>query len=76
MNLTVSKRQPLSKSQTDSKKTKDLPSDLPLYCDLSCKYASFSWKDMSGACRRDQAVYCGLLKKYNNKHNKCLVPKE
>lgn len=46
-----------------------------MFCDFSCKYASFSKQDVSGACRREQAVYCTILKKFNNKNNKCLVPK-
>ncbi len=76
MKSTVSRKQPLSKSETGLRRTKDLPNDFPLYCDFNCKYASFSQKDVSGACRRDQAIYCSFLKKYNNKNNKCLVPKK
>ncbi|HTY37566.1 MAG TPA: hypothetical protein VMH23_10665 [Bacteroidota bacterium] len=57
-------------------KTKaELPSDVPHFCDFSCKYATFGKKDVSGACRREQAVYCTILKKHNNKNNKCLVAK-
>lgn len=57
------------------KKHKDVPKDLPLFCDYSCTYASFGEKNVAGACRREQAVYCTILKKYNNKNNKCLVPR-
>jgi hypothetical protein len=55
------------------KKKKEIPKDLPMFCDFSCTYASFGKEDVSGACRREQAVYCTILKKYNNKNNKCLV---
>ena len=44
-----------------------------MFCDFGCKYASFGKKDMAGACRREQAVYCTILKQYINKNNKCLV---
>jgi hypothetical protein len=57
------------------KKTKTIPKDIPMFCDFSCKYASFGSEDVSGACRREQAVYCTILKKHNNKNNKCLVVK-
>jgi len=57
------------------KKHKEVPKDLPMFCDFSCKYASFGKEDVSGACRREQAVYCTILRKYNNKNNKCLVTK-
>ncbi len=57
------------------KKTKELPTDTPVFCDYNCKYASFSNEEISGACRREQAVYCSILEKYNNKNNKCLVSK-
>jgi hypothetical protein len=46
---------------------------LPSYCDYSCKYAAFAGKNLSGACNREAAVYCNLLRKYNNKNAKCLV---
>jgi hypothetical protein len=45
---------------------------LPIFCDFSCPHADFS-SDVSGACRREQAVYCRLKKEYNNKNNRCLV---
>jgi hypothetical protein len=57
------------------KKIREIPKDAPMYCDYSCKYASFGKKDVAGACRRELAVYCAILKKYNNKNNKCLVVK-
>lgn len=50
-----------------------IQNQLPLYCDYSCKYADFADNDLSGACRRESAVYCRILKKYNNKNAKCLV---
>jgi hypothetical protein len=52
---------------------KPLANNLQEYCDYSCKYATFVENDLSGACRRESAVYCNLLKKYNNKNAKCLV---
>ncbi|MCX8009658.1 MAG: hypothetical protein N3A61_00765 [Ignavibacteria bacterium] len=47
--------------------------DLPHYCDYSCKYAKFSDPSAIGACRKELAVWCSYLKKYNNKNAKCLV---
>ena len=47
----------------------------PLYCDYSCKYASFSLPDSIGACRREISVYCTLKKKLNNKNSLCLFKK-
>jgi hypothetical protein len=50
------------------------PSEMPvpMFCDFSCPHADFS-SDVSGACRREQVVYCRLKKKYNNKNKRCLV---
>jgi hypothetical protein len=48
---------------------------LPMFCDFTCKYAEFAEKDSVGACRREQAVFCSLEKKYNNKNAKCLLKK-
>jgi hypothetical protein len=45
---------------------------LPLFCDFSCPHADFS-KDVSGACRREQVVWCKILSRHNNKHNRCLA---
>lgn len=45
--------------------------DLPKYCDFTCPYASFAPSDAVGACRRELAVYCNLLAKYNNKNASC-----
>jgi hypothetical protein len=45
---------------------------LPLFCDFSCPHAAFPPADAVGACRREQAVYCTLLEKYNNKNAKCI----
>jgi len=47
--------------------------DLPEYCDFDCRHASFSPPDASGACRRDQAVWCALVSRYNNKNARCLA---
>ncbi|MBM4177093.1 MAG: hypothetical protein FJ213_13125 [Ignavibacteria bacterium] len=47
--------------------------NLPSYCDYSCKYAEFSDPTAIGACRKELAVWCTVLKKYNNKNAKCLI---
>ncbi len=51
--------------------THSVPS-LPSYCDYNCPYATFAPTDAVGACRREQAVYCTLIKKYNNKNARCI----
>jgi len=48
-------------------------STLPLYCDFGCPRAAFAPADAVGACRREQAVYCTLLKRYNNKNARCIA---
>lgn len=48
----------------------------PMYCDYSCKYASFTSPEVTGACRRDLSVYCKLKKKYNNKNSRCFINKK
>ena len=45
----------------------------PVYCDYSCKFADFSDPNAIGACRKELAVWCTLLQKYNNKNNKCIA---
>lgn len=52
---------------------KTIPKKLPIYCDYFCEYASFTDTCLSGACRRESAVFCSLLKRYNNKNAKCLL---
>jgi hypothetical protein len=47
--------------------------DLPEFCDFDCPHATFSPPDASGACRRDQAVWCTLTSRYNNKNARCLA---
>ena len=47
--------------------------DLPLYCDFSCPKADFPPADAVGACRREQAVWCKLLKEFNTKNGRCKV---
>ncbi len=49
--------------------------NLPKYCDFTCKFASFAPEDAVGACRREQAVYCTLLKEFNNKNAPCAARK-
>jgi hypothetical protein len=46
---------------------------LPQFCDYACPHAHFPPADAVGACRREQAVYCSLLKKFNNRNNKCIA---
>lgn len=55
-----------------SKKIKE-KEDLPKYCDYFCKYAAFTDPNAVGACRRELAVWCTKIKKYNNKNNKCIA---
>jgi hypothetical protein len=57
----------------NGKKKLILKEKLPAYCGYSCKYADFTLEDSIGACRREQAVYCKLAGKFNNKNSKCLV---
>ena len=47
--------------------------DLPEYCDFSCRYAAFAPPEISGACRREQAVHCTLAREWNGKHARCRV---
>ena len=46
----------------------------PGFCDYDCSFAAFTPPEASGACRREQAVWCTFLKRHNNKNAKCLVP--
>jgi hypothetical protein len=55
-----------------SLKLNDLDPQPPRFCDFFCPYASFAPEDASGACRREQAVYCKPKKTYNNKNAACL----
>jgi len=45
---------------------------LPLFCDYQCPHAAFPPVDAVGACRREQAVWCGWFSEYNNKNARCL----
>ena len=47
-------------------------SGLPQFCDYGCSHAEFAPAETSGACRREQAVYCSLFHTFNNKHSICL----
>jgi hypothetical protein len=49
------------------------PEALPEFCDYSCRHAEFAPPEVSGACRREQAVYCLLAGEWNGKHARCLV---
>lgn len=62
-----------AKKKIDGKKAE--PSDLPKFCDYTCKFASFAPNDAVGACRREQAVYCNHLETYNNKNAPCAARK-
>ncbi len=64
-----------TETKEKSLKRKFTIADLPLYCDFTCPHASFAPNDVVGACRRDLAVYCNLLAKYNNKNAHCAVRK-
>ena len=57
---------------TAKKKIQKAKQSLPMFCDFSCPHADFS-NDVSGACRREQVVYCKVIKRHNNKHNRCLA---
>jgi hypothetical protein len=59
------------KKKTPTKKLQI--ADLPKYCDFICPQASFAPNDAVGACRREMAVYCNLLARYNNKNAHCAV---
>jgi hypothetical protein len=47
--------------------------ELPLYCDYLCPRASFAPADATGACRREQGVYCSILGSFNAKNSRCKV---
>jgi len=66
------------KGQTRRHVKKGTPIDvatLPQYCDFSCRHAQFASADSVGACRREQGVYCALLKQFNNKNSVCAARK-
>jgi len=50
-------------------------SSLPLFCDYSCRYAAFPPVSAVGACRREQAVFCSILKTYRRKNDRCAARK-
>ncbi len=60
---------------TRNKKAGQKKMRLLAFCDFSCPHARFAPAESVGACRREQAVYCGLFKKYNNKNSACLERK-
>ncbi len=63
-----SHRGPRSARLTGQRATDD---PLPLFCDFTCSHSAFAPPDASGACRREQAVYCALLCRFNNKNSRC-----
>ena len=46
---------------------------VPPFCDYSCRHADFPPADTVGACRRELAVWCTALARFNNKNNRCLL---
>ena len=70
------KRKASTKRSASKPRVPSVPdADLPLYCDFTCTFASFPPPDASGACRREEAVYCRLLREFNRKHAGCMVRK-
>lgn len=59
--------------KSQARVTNTLPSGLPQYCDYSCQHASFAPVETVGACRKELAVYCILVKRYNNKNSRCIA---
>ena len=59
-------------AQRKARVKKPMLDELPLFCDFTCRFAAFAPADVSGACRREQAVYCRLAGRFNNKLNRCL----
>ncbi len=51
----------------------ELLSELPAYCDFTCRYAEFTAPEVSGACRREMTIYCRLMRSFNNKNAKCMA---
>ena len=41
------------------------------YCDMTCKYARFAKRDLSGACRTWVAIYCNKKKMLVYKNTVC-----
>ena len=48
------------------------PENFPAFCDFSCEHAKFAPAELSGACRKDQTIYCRLFTSFNTKHRSCL----
>ncbi len=64
---------PVKRTSNRKKTRKPDPELLPQFCDFSCEHADFPPADAVGACRREQAVYCKLLDRFNNRNNRCLA---
>ncbi|MDH3251286.1 MAG: hypothetical protein OEM41_00765 [Ignavibacteria bacterium] len=60
------------KKQVSDAKSAAKAKELPMFCDYHCPHAAFPPLDAVGACRREQAVWCGLFSAYNNKNASCL----
>jgi hypothetical protein len=63
-----------NEKKTTADKTHLPPGTLPPFCDYSCRHAGFAPKEAVGDCRKELAVYCSFLKRFNVKNNRCLVP--
>ena len=63
-------------TSTSSKQNHTTSESLPQYCDYSCPHATFAPTEASGACRREAAVFCTLLRKYNNKNAGCIARRQ
>lgn len=53
-----------------------VPANLPAFCDYGCPHAGFPPPDAVGACRREQAVFCGILGNLTPKNGTCRVRQE
>ncbi len=62
-------------AEGNEKSSRRLAGDHPPYCDYRCRHAEFGPPEASGACRRDLAVFCRLLGRYNTKNARCLLEK-
>ena len=60
-------------AEGNEEKSRARAGDHPTYCDYRCTHAAFGPPDASGACRRDLAVFCRLLGRYNAKNARCLL---
>jgi hypothetical protein len=71
--LTPLRRMNKTTPRSKNRRKKEGVTDLPVYCDFSCRFATFAPSDSVGACGREQAVYCTLLRQFNSKNSRCAV---